>query len=161
MAVPVSPIALHFAALKQATPLKGVVQLYLGAEHLATQTAPGRIVIYPTDGNPKAPKKQTVALYDVEIGMTARIWGASIDECWNLLTRFAQALEEIGAGGGAWWGLQPATWNTTPDATQQGQAISQPYSLLASLDAAAFDQGHVGPAWPTGQIDDVTFTRST
>lgn len=159
--------------LRSSRALKGV-EVLPGSRSLPMQTAPRRIVIYPSQGQFVEPGDRTLSIVDVEQQVLADLWGkgssggdaaAAQLADWNatedLLVKFVQALAEQGENPtdpthpGAFWETTGLAWDMSPDTTQQGTSIQVTCSARLPIAAASDDTGHVGDAWTQGTAEAV------
>jgi len=146
---PTSPLTTLAVALREASTLKGAAQVLAGADKLAVQGAPPRIVLFPLQGQYESATDNS-ALRDLELQIAARIWARDIDGAWDLQVRLLQALEEQGAAAGLYWRLGSCAWDTEPDTTRQGQELEVIFTVRLAVDRVAT---------PTGKIDAVQYTK--
>jgi hypothetical protein len=168
------PLTLFVRALKATKALSGV-EVLAGAAQLPRQTAPWRIVTFPTTGDFVEAGDET-NLFDVQQPLVAELWaqgstsGANPDEAtlqdwnavWALLVRFMQALSEQAANpqeptapGTFWEAVGGPEWGTATDTSQQGVSIKVMCQARCAIPAASNDQGHVGDNWPQGTAESV------
>lgn len=160
-----SPITAFARDLGQQSAIKGAgVRVVLGAAELAKTTSPRRqVIVYPTAGVYIPPDRERErhsedpVLAVVEQGMIAAIWGASIDDAWDLQQRFFQALNTYVADGGYRFKHEGCAWDETPpDTSQQGEAmtirfslrlpIQRPSETMVELESAQSTTAIVNPA---------------
>lgn len=130
--------------MQDRTELKGAgIRVALGRQELARTTATRRIVFVPVDGPYMPPDRErerhTAApvLATVDQAMVARIWGASIDDAWDIQQRLFQALNEYVAAGGYRFRHEGHQWDTDPDTSEQGEALQVRFHLMLPIDRAA------------------------
>lgn len=149
---PQSPLTTFALELEQQPALKvSGVRVRLGAHNLASTRAPSRqIVIYPTSGPYGAPDRERVrhsedpVLASVDQGMVAAIWGASIDDAWDLQQRFFQALRSYTVDGGYRFAHEGCTWDETPpDTSAQGEALVIRFRLWLPIQPPSYQSTEV------------------
>jgi hypothetical protein len=170
-AAPKGPFVSLRDALRQTTALKGIAEVMLGNRSSPKNTAPWRVVLYPTGGSYIGSSDKPNNACDLKQNFRAELWAkgqtndpdSDYDACWYLHTRFLQAMDEqardwmgTGAAGFYYEGLVPA-WNTDTDTSAQGVALGVAFTVQLPVPAAAGDEGHVGEAWPQGTAEETTF----
>lgn len=149
MASPKSPLTILCEALQQTTPLKGFARsIKLGKNFLPEGGAPPRIVIFPRRG-PLASPQYVGTSMDVQLEVVARLWGANIDNAWDLRARFLKGMWEQGIAGGAWWSSVSELWDDSEDTAEQGQALEVVLTLTftASDKSIVYGRALVENTW--------------
>lgn len=169
-----SPITDLARRLKRTRALRGI-EVLPGAPQMAMQTAPGRIILWPSDGTFADPGDKSVSIIDIEQQVIVECWGkgsssgaadeatyASWNATWRLLVLFIQALAEQGENPtdptdpGLFWQMAAGPrWNPDRDTTQQGTSVQILLAARLAVPAASDDTGHVGDNWTHGEAEDV------
>jgi hypothetical protein len=125
-------------ALASAPTLIGYARVLSGSRHMSrVNSAPPRVVIFPTEGDVRAARDASDGERDMDVALVAHLWGKDFPQALELVARFLQAMDYQASPqpssssnpAGAFWKTGACKWDTTEDSTKQGEEL---YLILTS-----------------------------
>lgn len=149
--------------------LAGFAKVYSGKSSLVLGRSPKSIVIFPIEGGYDSPHDVVGSLVDVDLKLAAHLWGANLDEAWDLRQRFIQALRQQAIGNpllpaqatpaqqGAYYEMLSEAWDTSPDTAEQGQELEILFTIRCTAstviqlsDGGPIASTSIAPSVPSG-----------
>jgi hypothetical protein len=152
MPSPKSPLTLLAEQLSQAPTLKGfATKIALGVKKLNDQRSPRSIVFYPRSGPLANALSRSNSYLDMDLELVFRLWGADIDEAWDLRARLIEAMSSVGLAGGPFWSGVVENWDDDKDTAAQGTDLE----VVLSVRLSASDK----TAARTVKVENTSLTR--